>query len=102
MDLGVWVARAAEELAATGARLRKRTPALDEPLSSQETRVALRAARGMSNKEIASALFLSPKTVQRHLSSIYRKRGVRSRTELAGTYHDSNSPGRAPSEGPFS
>jgi DNA-binding NarL/FixJ family response regulator len=102
MDLGVWVARAAEELAATGARLRKRTPALDEPLSSQETRVALRAARGMSNKEIASALFLSPKTVQRHLSSIYRKRGVRSRTELAATYHDSNSPGRAPSEGPFS
>ncbi len=102
MDLGVWVARAAEELAATGARLRKRTPALDEPLSSQETRVALRAARGMSNKEIAAALFLSPKTVERHLSSIYRKRGVRSRTELAATYHDSNSPARARSEGPFS
>jgi hypothetical protein len=38
----------------------------------------------MSNKEIAAALFLSPKTVEHHLSSVYRKRGFRSRAELAG------------------
>jgi DNA-binding CsgD family transcriptional regulator len=69
MDLTVWVLRAADELAATGARLRSRRPQPTEPLTSQETRVALHAAKGMSNKEIAAALFLSPKTVEHHLSS---------------------------------
>jgi DNA-binding NarL/FixJ family response regulator len=54
-----------------------------EPLTAREVRVASLAARGSSNKEIAAALFLSPKTVERHLSSVYRKRGFRSRTELA-------------------
>jgi DNA-binding NarL/FixJ family response regulator len=41
------------------------------------------AAQGMSNKEIAADLFLSPKTVEHHLSSVYRKRGLRSRVQLA-------------------
>jgi hypothetical protein len=44
----------------------------------------LHAAKGMSNKEIAAALFLSPKTVEHHLSSVYRKRG--SRAELATSF----------------
>ena len=44
------------------------------------------AAKGLSNKEIAAALFLSPKTVEHHLSSVYRKRGFRSRAELAGSF----------------
>ena len=48
--------------------------------------VALHAAKGMSNKEIAAALFLSPKTVEHHLSSVYRKRGFRSRAELAVSF----------------
>jgi len=52
-----------------------------EPLTSQETRVALLAARGLSNREVAAALFLSPKTVEHHLASVFRKRGFRSRTE---------------------
>jgi DNA-binding NarL/FixJ family response regulator len=86
MDLDVWAHRAAEELAATGARVRKREITATEPLTSQETRVALHAVKGLSNKEIAAALFLSPKTVERHLSSVYRKRGLRSRTELAATF----------------
>lgn len=86
MGLDAWADRAAEELAATGARARKREVTATEPLTSQETRVALHAARGLSNKEIAAALFLSPKTVERHLSSVYRKRGLRSRTELAATF----------------
>ena len=58
----------------------------DEPLTSQETRVALHAAKGMSNKEIAAALVLSPKTVEHHLSSVYRKRGFRSRAALARAF----------------
>jgi DNA-binding NarL/FixJ family response regulator len=61
-----------------------------EPLTSRETRVALLAARGLPNKEIAAALFLSPKTVERHLSSVYRKRGYRSRTELAAAFAGSD------------
>jgi DNA-binding NarL/FixJ family response regulator len=87
MDLTAWVLRAADELAATGAKPRTRRPQPTEPLTSQETRVALHAAKGMSNKEIAAALFLSPKTVEHHLSSVYRKRGFRSRAELAGSFH---------------
>ena len=86
MGLDAWTDRAAEELAATGARALKRELTATEPLTSQETRVALHAVRGLSNKEIAAALFLSPKTVERHLSSVYRKRGLRSRTELAATF----------------
>jgi DNA-binding NarL/FixJ family response regulator len=86
MDLTAWVQRAADELAATGAKPRTRRPQPSEPLTSQETRVALHAAKGMSNKEIAAALFLSPKTVEHHLSSVFRKRDFRSRAELAGSF----------------
>ena len=48
-----------------------------------QLQVALRVAEGLTNREVAAAIFLSPKTVEHHLSSIYRKLGVRSRTELA-------------------
>ena len=40
-------------------------------------------AQGMTNREVAAALFLSPKTIEFHLSRIYRTLGVRSRTQLA-------------------
>jgi DNA-binding NarL/FixJ family response regulator len=86
MDLTAWVLRAADELAATGAKAAHPPITATEPLTSQETRVALHAAKGMSNKEIAAALFLSPKTVEHHLNSVYRKRGFRSRAELAGSF----------------
>jgi DNA-binding NarL/FixJ family response regulator len=83
MDLTAWAQRAADELAATGATARPRRPLAAEPLTSQETRVALLVARGLPNREIAAALFLSPKTVEHHLASVFRKRGFRSRTEVA-------------------
>jgi len=86
MDLTHWVAIAERELAATGATARRHPTAGDEPLTSQETRVAILTAQGLSNKEIGAALFLSPKTIERHLSNVFRKRGVRSRTELAVAY----------------
>ena len=86
MDLTVWLRRAESELAATGSRPRSRVPQVPEPLTAQETRVALHAADGLSNKEIAAALFLSPKTIEHHLSSVYRKRGYRSRAELAASF----------------
>jgi len=85
MDLTHWSSVAADELAASGATRRTSTPT-DAALTSQETRVALLAAQGLSNKEIGAALFLSPKTIERHLSSVFRKRGFRSRTELAASF----------------
>jgi len=86
MDLTLWAARAADELAATGETARPRRPLSEEPLTSQETRVALLVARGLTNREVAATLFLSPKTVEHHLGSVFRKRGLRSRTELARAF----------------
>lgn len=84
MDLTAWVAKTRAERAATGERARPRGEHLvDEPLTSQETRVALLVARGMSNKEIAAHLFLSPRTVETHLTAVFRKRGFRNRAALA-------------------
>ena len=86
MDLTLWMQETAQQLAATGASVRRVVPDVDEPLTSQETRVALLVAQGRTNKEVAAALFLSPKTIERHLSSVFRKRGFKSRTELASAY----------------
>jgi DNA-binding CsgD family transcriptional regulator/tetratricopeptide (TPR) repeat protein len=86
MELTAWYRRAADELAATGATARPRRPLATQPLTSQETRVALLVAQGCSNKEVAASLFLSPKTVEHHLGSVFRKRGFRSRTELAAAF----------------
>jgi DNA-binding NarL/FixJ family response regulator len=54
-----------------------------EELSPQELQVARIAARGQNNIEVAAALFVSRKTVEAHLTRVYRKLGIRSRTELA-------------------
>ncbi len=53
------------------------------PLTPRESAVAGLVARGATNKEAAAALFVSAKTVEFHLSSVYRKLGVRCRSELA-------------------
>jgi len=82
-----WTASATAELAATGQRAR-RGPRDGDQLTSQETRVALLVARGLSNRDIAAALFVSPRTVEHHVSSVLRKRGLRSRTELAAMFGD--------------
>lgn len=76
-----WLARTQEELRSSGATLRSRAGA-DDALTAAEVRVATAAAAGLTNKEIAAALFLSGKTVEFHLGRIYRKLGVRSRSEL--------------------
>ena len=54
-----------------------------ERLTPREIRVARAVAEGWTNREVAAALFISPRTVDAHLSRIYRKLGLRSRSELA-------------------
>lgn len=82
-----WAEQASAELAAAGARVRRRdalaTPVPIGELTQQELRIALLVAEGATNREAATALFLSPKTVGYHLGKVYAKLGVRSRTELA-------------------
>jgi DNA-binding CsgD family transcriptional regulator len=76
--------RARSELYAAGAR--PRTTALSgvEALTASEKRVAGLAAEGQTNRDIAQNLFVTPKTVEVHLSNAYRKLGIRSRRELSG------------------
>jgi DNA-binding CsgD family transcriptional regulator len=74
--------QARSELHAAGGR--PRTSALSgvESLTPSESRIAKLAADGHTNRDIAQELFVTPKTVERHLGSVYRKLGVRSRHEL--------------------
>ncbi|MBL1073469.1 helix-turn-helix domain-containing protein [Nocardia sp. 2] len=79
-----WAKRAANELRATG---ETRTTAADTDLltrlTPQERQTVQLAAEGLSNKDIAAKLFLSPRTVGYHLSNAYPKLGITSRRELA-------------------
>jgi DNA-binding CsgD family transcriptional regulator len=77
------VAQGNDELAATGARPRKVVQTGLETLTASERRVAQLAADDMSNKDIAQALFVTVKTVEVHLSSVYRKLEISSRRQLA-------------------
>jgi DNA-binding CsgD family transcriptional regulator len=81
-----WAERAAAELRATGERVRRRTTADTSQLTPQELQVALIVARGATNKQAATQLYLSPKTIEKHLGSTYAKLGIRSRTELAAVF----------------
>jgi DNA-binding CsgD family transcriptional regulator len=77
LDARGWAARAGAELGRVGGRRR------EEGLTAAEHRVAALVAEGRTNQEVAAALFLSERTVASHLTHVYAKLGVRSRTELA-------------------
>ena len=107
LDLGSWLRRTNQPLAArehlaqalriaeqagaarppraalrvAGGRRRAR-PDSDVRLTAQETRVAVLAAQGLTNTEVAQQLMLSVKTVETHLTRVYRKLTVRSKREL--------------------
>jgi len=72
-----WVEKARDELGSIGGRQR------EEGLTAAERRVAVLVAEGRTNREVATALFLGERTVASHLTHIYSKLGIRSRTELA-------------------
>lgn len=79
----VWAGRARQELGATGETQPRPAAGTAAELTPQELQVAMVVARGATNTEAAAALFLSPKTIEYHLSNIYRKTRLRSRGELA-------------------
>lgn len=78
-----WAERARAELAAAGDRPARPRREGTAELTGQELEIATLVAEGATNREVAAALFLSPKTVEFHLTKVYAKVGVRSRTELA-------------------
>ena len=82
----VWVGSrdrsAMDELRATGARPRRPDVSGVDSLSAQERRVAAMATEGLSNREIAEALFLTRRTVEMHLTGAYRKLDVSGRQDL--------------------
>lgn len=79
---GGLIDQARDELLATGARPRTTALSGAEALTPSESRVARMAADGLTNREIAQALFVTPKTVEVHLGSAYRKLGISSRLQL--------------------
>jgi DNA-binding CsgD family transcriptional regulator len=79
-----WAERALRELRATGEKARKRHLSPLAELTPQELQVARLVADGATNKEVASQLFVSPKTVEYHLRKVFAKLGISSRMELVG------------------
>lgn len=77
LGAATWIEKAREELGRIGGRTR------EEGLTAAERRVAALVAEGRTNQEVAAALFLGERTVASHLTHIYAKLGIRSRTELA-------------------
>ena len=83
MGLDRFAERSLVELRATGDHVRKRGTGAAEELMPQETQIATLVSRGDANRDIAAQLFISPSTVEYHLSKVFRKLGVTSRTQLA-------------------
>jgi DNA-binding CsgD family transcriptional regulator len=77
--------RARRELIASGEKVRTSAPAVRDELSPQEAQIARLARDGLTNVEIGARLFLSPRTVEWHLHSVFAKLGIDSRKALSGT-----------------
>ena len=78
-----WAEKAARELRSSGGRARRGPRARSDELTAQQVQIATMVAEGRTNKSVANSLFLSPRTIEAHLSHVYRKLDVHNRTELA-------------------
>lgn len=83
LGASLWAERARQELRASGQTARKRDPSTRGDLTAQELQIAGFVAQGLSNREVAAQLFLSPRTIDFHLRNVFRKLGLSSRIQLA-------------------
>jgi ATP/maltotriose-dependent transcriptional regulator MalT len=82
MGIEAFAQRAARELLATGETARKRTVETTGELTAQEAQIVRLVRAGLSNSEIGSRLFISPRTVEWHMSKIFGKLHITSRRQL--------------------
>jgi DNA-binding NarL/FixJ family response regulator len=82
MGMAAFGERAARELRATGETARRRSVETSGQLTAQESQIAQFARGGLSNPEIGTRLFISPRTVQYHLHKVFTKLDISSRNEL--------------------
>jgi DNA-binding CsgD family transcriptional regulator/tetratricopeptide (TPR) repeat protein len=87
-----WSERARTELRATGESIPRRDPTAPEKLTPQELQISLLVAEGKTNRDVGAALFLSPKTVEYHLTHVYRKLDLHSRAELIRLFSGERAP----------
>jgi DNA-binding NarL/FixJ family response regulator len=90
MGIEAFAERAARELRASGETAQKRNVAASAELTAQEAQIARLAGEGLSNPEIGSRLFISPRTVQYHLHKVFSKLNIASRHELRIALGDSD------------
>jgi DNA-binding CsgD family transcriptional regulator len=93
--------RAERELRAAGAKPRRLAFSGAESLTASELRIAEMAATGLTNQQVAEALFVTSKTVENHLGRVYQKLGIHSRDEVADALRDAGSPARKDEGGPL-
>ena len=92
LQASLWVDRARDELGRVGLR----RPTVSVGLTPAQTRVAELVVSGMSNREVADTLYMSLRTVEAHLTKVYRERGVRSRAQLIATMSADQSHAQTP------
>jgi DNA-binding CsgD family transcriptional regulator len=88
MGMEAFAERARRELQATGETVRERTVETLDELTPQEVQVARLAADGHTNPQIGAQLFLSPRTVEWHLTKMFGKLGISSRKQLRSALSD--------------
>jgi DNA-binding CsgD family transcriptional regulator len=88
LGASAWSRRARQELRATGERVGRRARDLRDRLTAQELQIAQLAAEGLSNRQIAERLFLSPRTIGGHLYRIFPKLEITARAQLRDALAD--------------
>jgi DNA-binding CsgD family transcriptional regulator len=88
LGAAAWSRRARQELRATGEKIGRRALDLRDRLTAQEMQIAQLAAEGLSNRQIAERLFLSPRTIGGHLYRIFPKLEITARAQLRDAFAD--------------